>query len=192
MYRKRSQNSSDATIKVLSIILRLAHYNIIIIRRCTRKIVLLIPMYSVFHHILFLYYAREVLTLTPVLYVWYSVVNEPALVAFRPPESERIILSPPPLPDYIFSCYWITFIFSSPSNRWRRIRYLLLRALFICCFHFFSIRSKSFVVTLRLRLIPIYCCVVCDGVDVTAKVTSSVRSTSRKRPCRARLLRHTS
>lgn len=37
------------------------------------------------------------------------VVNEPARVAFRLPESERILLL---LPDYIFSRDWITFIFS--------------------------------------------------------------------------------
>lgn len=58
-------------------------------------------LFRVSPHII-IYYAQMVLTLT-----WY-VVNEPARLAFRLSESERILLL---LPDYIFSRDWITFIF---------------------------------------------------------------------------------
>jgi hypothetical protein len=80
---------------VVLVILRLAHH------RCTCKIVLLISCFTTYYYIII--YAHVVLTLT-----WY-VVNEAVRVAFRLPESERILLL---LPDYIFARDWITFIFS--------------------------------------------------------------------------------
>jgi len=164
--------------------LRPAHHNIIIILRLTRKIVFLIPMYSVFHHILFLYYARTVLTLTPVQYVRYSVVNEPAIVAFRPPESERIILSPPPASWLHFLSLLNNFYFF-PLRRTvvggLGTYTALLRALFICRFHFFlDSQCKSFVVT---SLIPIYV-VLCVTVSMSRR-KSHLRSGRRAAKGRA-------